>query len=160
MKSHEERVRELMTEFSTAMLVTNSSQGFHGRPMAIVSVDSSCLSFFTAFDSPKVDEILKDPSVLVILQEDRSLCISVNGTALLSRDKARIAGKWKESFKTWFPDGVDDPTLTLIDVYPSRIEYWDNSGLNKVKYLIEAAKAYVSGEKPKVPEEVHGVLKT
>jgi hypothetical protein len=44
---------------------------------------------------------------------------------------------------------------------PDAGEYWDNSGTSGVKYLIEAGKAYLSGEKPDVATDskIHGKVK-
>jgi len=161
MQDQELKVKELMQSFTTAMLVTHSRDGLQGRPMQIATVDNSCVSFFTAFESSKVNEILADPTVLVTMQKDSSLSLSVSGTALISRERSRMAAKWSDRYKVWFPQGLNDPQLTLIDVFPSRIEYWDASGSNKVKYLIEAVKAYVTGEQPVIVEgEQHGVVLT
>lgn len=161
MKNQELKVKELLQSFSTGILVTHSREGLQGRPMQIAAVDNTCISFFTAFESSKVNEILADPTVLVTLQKDSSLSLSVTGTALISRDRARMAAKWNENYKVWFPEGLNDPQLTLIDVFPSRVEYWDATGANKVKYLIEAVKSYVTGEQPVIVEgEQHGVVRT
>lgn len=160
MESQELKVRELLESFKTAMLVTKTREGMIGRPMAIASADNTCISFFSAFETEKVDEILLDPSVLVTMQKENSLSISVSGTALLSRDKSRLAAKWQEAYKVWFPGGVNDPQLTLIDVFPTRIEYWDTTGMNKVKYVMEAVRAYITGDKPVIEEgEQHGVVR-
>lgn len=161
MQEPELKVKELMQSFTTAMLVTQSREGMFGRPMQIATVDNSCVSFFTAFESAKVNEILADPTVLVTMQKDSSLSLSINGTAQISRDRSRLAAKWNERYKVWFPQGLNDPQLTLIDVFPSRVEYWDASGSNKVKYLIESVKAYITGEQPEITEgEQHGVVRT
>ncbi len=42
---------------------------------------------------------------------------------------------------------------------PEEGEFWDNEGFNKIKYLFESAKAYVTGQTPEVAEgEQHGVV--
>ena len=35
--------------------------------------------------------------------------------------------------------------MVLLKIKPSRGKYWDNNGTNRVRYLYEAAKAYVQG---------------
>ena len=41
---------------------------------------------------------------------------------------------------------IQPPLLCLIRVDPTVGEYWDNSGSRGVKFVIDAAKAYLSGE--------------
>lgn len=48
--------------------------------------------------------------------------------------------------KLWFPEGPDDPRLTLIVVDPDYAEFWDNGGLDKLEFLWEAGKAILKGE--------------
>jgi general stress protein 26 len=154
-------VRELMRKFSTAMLITHGTDGeLHARPMVIADVTEDCaLWFVTGEASAKVHEIAFDTRANVVCQKDHSAYLSAAGTASLERDRRRIAELWHESFRVWFPEGKDDPNLVLIFFRPYRAEFWDNTGLNKIAYLWDAARAYVSGKPPHVREgEAHGVV--
>jgi general stress protein 26 len=156
-----EKLVELQKQFSTAMLITHlHGERFHARPMAVADVsDNGRISFFTSIDSPKVDEVLAESDVLVICQKDSSLCLSIEGSAVVTQNSAQMAKAWKETFTIWYPNGLKDPQLALITVVPNRAEYWDNTGLNRIKYLYEAARAYMSGDTPHVEEgEQHGVV--
>ena len=75
-------------------------------------------------------------------------------------DRAKIAELWDESWKIWFPAGKDDPTLTLLRIRGETGEYWDNSGFNGIKYLLEAGKAYLTGTRPDVDGDpkIHGKI--
>ena len=44
--------------------------------------------------------------------------------------------------------GKDDPKLCLVVVTPRQAEYWDQSGLKGVKYLLGLVKAYAKGTTP------------
>lgn len=150
----------LLKNLRTAMLVTHHGEnGFHARPMAIAGVEADgFLWFFTATDTLKVHEIEDDLNVHLTAQDGDSTFIALSGHARLVADRAKIAELWSEPFRVWFPGGKDDPTIELIGVRPTVGEFWDNSGLNRAKYLWEAAKAYVSGTTPTVEEgEQHGV---
>jgi general stress protein 26 len=154
-----EKVRELLKDFKTAMLVTQATgRPGRARPMAIARVDEDCsVWFFTARATEKVGEIRSDNHVLVTCQDERSRYLSLSGKAELIGDRGKARELWRESYKTWFPAGLDDPELLLIRVQPSDAEYWDNQGVNGIRYLFEAAKAYISGVRPKVPEgQQHG----
>ena len=160
-KDDHSKLVELVKEFSTAMLVTHEADGkLRARPMAIAQVESGGkLWFLSAEDTAKVHEIIEDTRVHLTLQKDRSIYLSINGHATLVHDRGKIAEVWQESFKVWFPEGKDDPKLVLIAVEPEDAEYWDNHGWKKVKYLFQAAKAYVTKTTPETQEDEHGMLR-
>jgi general stress protein 26 len=153
------KVRELLEDFDTAMLVTNSSeQPHHARPMAIAHIDENChVWFFSSRTSPKVNEIEHDERVLIVCQNEHARYLTITGRAQLIQDEDKTREYWKESFKPWFPGGVEDPELMLIHVHPEHAEYWDTQGAKRVKYLIKAATAYAKGTRPNIEEgEEHG----
>ena len=150
---------DLIKDFSTAMLVTHGANGgMHGRPMRVAQLEPDADAYFaTSIDSPKVAEIEADPKVLVLFQSTTQFA-SLEGKATIVRDRALIEKLWMKEWSIWFPGGKDDPSLVLVKVDTSAGEYWDNSGLSGVKYLIEAGKAYLSGERPDVERDpqIHG----
>jgi general stress protein 26 len=148
----------LLKRFDTAMLVTRHRDLLETRPMQIAQVeDDGRVWFLTDDRSRKADEIAADADVLVVCQQERSSYVAVQGIARLHADKDKVRELWKEPYRAWFPEGTADPHLTLIAVEPRVAEYWDNAGVQKLKYLFEAARAYASGDRPKVQEgEQHG----
>ena len=73
------------------------------------------------------------------------------------QDVARIRRLWKEPYRIWFPEGPDDQNLALVAIEPEVAEFWDSSGTNKLRYMFEATRAYVTGDLPRVQEgEQHG----
>lgn len=153
-KSDRERLYDVLEEFDTAMLVTRAADGeLRARPMAIADKEENGdVWFVTQIDSPKVDEIQADPRVNVSLQADNRW-LSITGTAAVVRDRAKIEELWKPDWKVWFPDGKDDPELSLIQVRATEGEYWDFAGGNQLTFLFEAAKAYLQGEEMEDSEE-------
>jgi general stress protein 26 len=157
-----EHFLKLLKQFSTAMLVTHAGAGeLRARPMAIADVEAGGrVWFITSVDTAKVHEIESDTGVHLVCLKEHSAYLSISGRASLSRDRARIERVWQEPFKVWFPKGKDDPEIALIAVTPEEVEFWDNQGLNRVGYLFESAKAYVTGSKPQVKEgEEHAFVK-
>ena len=65
---------------------------------------------------------------------------------------------WKEAWQVWFPKGKTDPSITLLKFTATEGEYWDNAGMQGLKYVYSAAKAYVSGEKPEMSKEQHATI--
>jgi general stress protein 26 len=146
-------------KFQTAMLVTHTEDGnLRARPMAVADVEEHCTVWFLSLhESGKVHELEVNSHVAVTCQKGNDTYLSLTGHATLSRDRSKIDSLWKEPYKVWFPQGKDDPDLVLIGVEPVEGEYWDQGGINKLKYLFEAAKAYASGTRPHIQEgEQHG----
>ncbi len=153
----EKKFHDVVEGFDSAMLVSRSLEGeLRSRPMIIAKIEDNCtLWFITNLYSGKVDEYLEDPHVNVAMQ-GKTQYISLSGHATIERNREKINEFWNETWKTWFPGGKDDPELALICVQPDHGQYWDNSGTSGLKYLYEAGKAYFSGEKPEIDEDIHG----
>jgi general stress protein 26 len=141
----EQKFLELLRGFDFAMLVSHAGQSqLHARPMAIASSDADgTLWFLTGADTAKAFEAAKNSDILAVMQGS-SKYLSVAGTAELSHDREKIRSLWKESFRPWF-DGKDDPNILLLALKPRDAEYWDNAGLQGVKFALRFAKAYVTG---------------
>lgn len=154
-----EKVHDLLQSFHTAMLITHAAEdGMHARPMEIAQAGPDChVWFYTDGNSPKIHEIRHDQEVLLTFQKDHQKYLTLTGIAQLVTDRTMIEALWQEPYRVWFPEGVKDPNLTLVHIIPRHAEYWDNSGTQGVRYLWEATKAYLQGNKPEIPEgEIHG----
>ncbi|HEU4617494.1 MAG TPA: pyridoxamine 5'-phosphate oxidase family protein [Gammaproteobacteria bacterium] len=140
---------ELLKDFDTAMLVTHADDGeSHARPMAVAQLRPAAEAYFvTAIDSPKVGEIESNPRVTLTFQSSKQFA-TVTGCMSVERDRALLDRLWKEPWKVWFPKGKSDPSLVLLKLDPEHGEYWDNTGIQGVKYAFEAAKAYAAGTTP------------
>lgn len=154
-----DKFRDLLDEFRVAMLVTRTPDGsLRSRPMALAQADADgTLWFATDRHSGKVDEVESDRHVAVTMQSGTKF-VSLSGTATTVDDRAKLAQLWKPEWQVWFPGGKDDPNVVLFKVHGTAGEYWDNSGTSGLKYLIEAGKALLSGERPSVGNDpkVHG----
>jgi general stress protein 26 len=155
-----DRIFELLREFETVMLVTVGREGrIESRPMQVVDIDERTgnVWFFTGGESRKVHEITDNAHVAVVCQDDGRAYLALSGLGMIVHEPPRVRELWREPFRTWFPEGPDDPHLRLLVVEPRMAEYWDTRGTNKLEYMFEAARAYVSGERPRVEEgDQHG----
>ena len=138
------KMSELIKEAQTCFFCTNVKTGeFDARPMNVLQVDEQGnLWFLSASDSHKNQELLGDSAVRLFFQgSPHSEFLHLEGTATVSRDKAKIKELWNFVLKTWFTEGIDDPRITVIKVAPSHGYYWDNKHGNAVagiKMLIGA----------------------
>ncbi len=151
-----QHLHELLESFDTGMLITRHGEQNHARPMAIACVDeTNCIWFATSIDSPKAEEIRADTRVSVTLQTSRKF-VALSGTARLVSDRAKIEELWKETWKVWFPKGKTDPAIALIRVDVDDAEFWDNAGAKGVRYVFEAMKGLISGQRPDLMAGQHG----
>ncbi|QEG43086.1 pyridoxamine 5'-phosphate oxidase family protein [Roseimaritima ulvae] len=144
----QQKLIDLIQEFDNAMLVTKTDEGaLHARPMAIAeATEEGELWFITDRNSGKIADLIHDRDVAVTMQSARKF-VSLSGECRVVKDQQKIESLWKEAWKIWFPDGSTDTSIVLLKVQPARGEYWDNSGMAGMKYLIEAGKAYLQGER-------------
>lgn len=154
-QAEKEKFIEILKKFDTGVLITHGEQTpFHARPMAIADVDDNGdVWFVTGQDSPKVHEILDDSRVEVVCQSGFSSCATLSGHATVTQDRAKIHELWKPSYKAWFPNGKDDPNIALVHVRGESAEYWDNSGINSLKYLYQNLKAVLTHSTPEVNDD-------
>lgn len=154
-KIKENNLYDVVKDFDEAMLVTHSARGIHARPMAIAQLDESMVAYLlTDMNSIKIEEIRANPHALLTFQSARKFA-TVSGELTINDDRTLIETLWKEIWKVWFPIGKSDPNIALLKFTPSEGEFWDNAGIQGLKYVYAAAKAYIAGERPKPDAEQH-----
>ena len=129
------KMADLIKEAETCFFCTSLKSGeVDARPMSVLQVDEQGnLWFMSASDSHKNAELQTDSSVRLFFQgSPHSEFLHLEGTATVSRDKAKIHELWKFVLKTWFTEGEDDPRITVIKVTPTHGYYWDNKHGNAV----------------------------
>jgi general stress protein 26 len=138
---------KIVNDANSAFMVTHHNGRMHGRPMqnAKVGDDATVIYFATQRRSGKVEEIERDSQVyLGYTNPTGSEWASVNGTARVVDNRAKIKELWSPVWKNWF-EGPDDPNLVLIEVTPDTGEYWDNG--SKALQLVKFAITAVTGKR-------------
>lgn len=158
MDAHQKLI-DLVKDFDTAMLITHGAyKDLEARPMAIAKVeDDGQIWFVTDRNSGKVNQLKADAHVVVALQASNKF-VSVSGQATVVDDRKKLDELWSEAWKVWFSKGRSSPSIVLLRVDPSHGQYWDNSGLQGVKYLIKAGKAYLQGERPETDQAINATV--
>ncbi|MCJ8209683.1 pyridoxamine 5'-phosphate oxidase family protein [Mucilaginibacter sp. RS28] len=143
-----EKLRGMIDKIKTAMLTTYSAtEGFHSRPMGTLLLDAEgALWFFTNEYSTKVAEISLDNKVSVTYSDVANhVYISLTGTASLVDDRTKMQELWTPYVEVFFPQGINDPALTLMKIDTESAEYWDSSA-SKIVVLFKMLKAAVLGK--------------
>lgn len=156
MKSHSIHGQDPVAHFEKlikgikfAMLTTMTDDGtMRSRPMATQTkdFDHEHLWFYTKRSSPKSYEISSNREVhLSYASPEDNRFVSVTGSAEIVEDRRKMEELWSPVHKAWFPDGLDDPELTLLKVKVQRAEYWDAPGSRMIQ-LFGALKAAATGK--------------
>jgi general stress protein 26 len=143
-----QKLNELIKDIRIAMLTTIDDDGsLRSRPMATQQEPSDgTLWFFTGASSHKVLEVQHDQRVNISYADSgHNRYVSVSGTARLNRDNAKMTELWNPAFKAWFPGGLDDPDIALLQVQVDQAEYWDSPS-STVVHLVGFVKAVATGE--------------
>ena len=150
-----DKVRELVEDIRIAMMTTVDEQdNLVSRPMAALEMDEAgSVWFFTKRTSPKVDQIENHEQRvnLSFASVSDANYVSISGRATELYDKTKIDELWNPQAKAWFPDGKDDPDLTLLKVHIDMAEYWDSNDSTMVRFFQQAVAA-VTGNPPQMGE--------
>lgn len=147
-----EKVRKMVEKIRFAMMTTVDHEGhLVSRPMAALQMDADgSLWFFTHRTAPKVDQIETNEHRVNVSFADVSDAdyVSIAGTAEEVNDRVKIDELWNPQAKAWFPEGKDDPNLTLLKVHTDLAEYWDSNNSTMARFVQQAA-AVITGNPPK-----------
>lgn len=159
MKNNDNSLYDLLKNFDIAMLVTHRSKEMHARPMVIARLDKVMdVYLLTDAESVKVHEIGKNPDALLTFQSAKQF-VSVKGEVVVTQDRALLETMWKETWKVWFPGGKADSNIAILKFTAHEGEFWDNAGIQGLKYAYGAAKAYIAGERPHPDSAQHDKIK-
>ncbi len=151
-----DKVWDLIKDAHSAVLVTVGPDGvLQSRPMGCLQkAFDGVLWFLTFRHSEKIAEIATDEHVLVSYADPAKYeYVSVTGRARTVDDPAKIKELWTEGLRVWFPDGPDNPELTLIVVEVDEATYWTNAA-SLATYAWKYVRAAVTGEGAKGEEIV------
>lgn len=146
-----ETLGSMIKDIKFTMMTTVAEDGsLYSRPMATqklyVDEFTGRLWFFSKKNSPKNHSIENDQHVnLAYAEPDKQRYVSVSGRATISEDKAKMKELWNPFLKAWFPEGIDDPEISLIAVDVESAEIWDSPS-SKVVQLVGFVKAAVTGK--------------
>jgi len=122
------RLADLIGDSEIGMLTTEDSDGtLRSRPLMTLEMDSQGrLRFFTELSTRKVGEMDQHRKVnLSYADVEHQSFVSISGRVRLLRDPDKARELWTQRLKPWFPSGLDDPDLGLLEVTVEQAEYWD-----------------------------------
>ena len=148
-----QQLRELIKGIKFAMFTTRhpTNGHLHSRPMTTQNKqldEDDRLWFFMSRKSDSVEDLASEANVNVSYADTGAdSYVSVSGTATVSEDKAKARALWNKMTEAWFPGGVDDPDVALVEVRITHAHFWDVKA-NKLTQLYKMAKAAATGKPP------------
>lgn len=142
-------IASIVKDVKFAMLTTISDEGhLHARPMTTQQKEyDGDLWFIGAKDTEGTQNMKARPQVNVSFSNPgQGSYLSVNGTAELVDDRAKLDELWSDMYKIYFPEGKEDPNIQLIKINANGAEFWESDG--KARTLFQMAKGLIKGEQP------------
>ena len=148
-----EKLWDLIRHIKFAMFTTRHANGhLHSRPMTTQNGkgdEGDRLWFFMSRRSDPVCDLETDPTVNISYADPGAdSYVSVSGAARVVEDRAKKQALWSKMTEAWFPAGVDDPDLALVEVAITHAHYWDVKE-NKMTQLWKMARASITGNPPR-----------
>lgn len=149
-----ETLWRLIKDTKFAMFTHRHGDGqLHAHPLTTQnrSLDEQNLLYFFVSRATELGQrVQSDGNVgLTYANPDKDTWVSVTGRARVNEDKALKERLFNPLVKAWFPGGLDDPNLELLEVKILHAEYWDIHE-NKMTQLLKMATAAVTGNPPKM----------
>ena len=148
------KLGELIKDVRICMMVTAAADGsMDARPMATQKTEfDGTVWFLTRHESAKVEEMQSDSHVTLVYSDPKGEnYVTLKGRATMSRDRAKIHDMWNPMYRAWFPEGEDDPQITVVRVDVTEAQYWDASS-SKIVLGVRYLAAAVTGGKVNVGE--------
>jgi general stress protein 26 len=152
-----DRLAGLVERIKVGMLTTIAQDGsLRSRPLQTLLMDAQArLWFFVEAESPKTAEMAahEHQVCLSYADPDKMNYVSISGTGRVVHDRERMRELWSPFAKAWFPRGVDDPALALLEVRLDKAELWDSPGSATMR-MTGLVKALATGDKSGLGENI------
>jgi len=143
---------KLIKDIRFGMLTHRHADGsLQGHPLTTQNTpedEATTLYFFISAKSEMASRLKEDGQVNVSYADpgaDRY--VSIAGNARISADQDLKERLWSALARAWFPGGVNDPDLAVVEVQIHHAEYWNVTD-SKVTQLFKMTKAALTGDVP------------
>jgi len=147
----EDKLWKSIEHHNTGMLGLTGDD-HHYQPMtAFVEREDGRLWFFTKNDTDLAKSIGATTAASSFIYQSKDVHACIDGRITLDHDRERIERYWNVHVAAWYPEGKDDPTLTLLRMDVTEAAVWVSEG-GLLKYAFEVAKANATKTTPDVGE--------
>ena len=155
-KDIEAKLWSAITDTRTGMLGLTGAEADHFQPMtAYVEADARTIWFYTRRDNDLLRRAAGGGRAMFnLVGKDHHVFACLAGEITEQHDRERIDRYWNPVVAAWFPEGKDDPELTLIRFDVDDAQVWI-SQKGPVRFAYEIAKANMTKSEPDVGDSTH-----
>lgn len=125
--------------------------GYHSQPMtAFREAETGTIWFFTRDDTDLARDAAAPGQTAMFSYgaKDQKVWACIHGAlSVHGRDREVIERHWNPVLAAWYPEGKDDPRLTLLRFDADDGRIWVSDG-GLMKFAFEIAKANLTGKTP------------
>jgi len=137
--SNNQEVMDILNKIDICLMSSyKEDRQIHTRPMAVVRKKDSqepCLYFYIKNSSQVEKEIKGKKDVYLSYMDSNShLYVSFKGQGEIKHDENLKRELWSPKLKNWFPEGLDDPDLGLVEVQLLKAYIWDSTTGREIKF--------------------------
>ena len=139
------QIAALLKEIDICLFATRGEGGeLHARPMSNnrqVEWDGDSF-FFAPSDGRLVAELAREPAAVTAYRaEEGYTFVSVSGSAQIETDGTLKKKLWLDDLDQWFPNGPEDPNVSLIRLRAEHVDWWGEQGDGSADLKEVAARA-------------------
>lgn len=125
-------IARMLKNIDICVFATRGDDGqLHARPMSNnrqVEWDGDSW-FFAPSGGRLIAELRSDPGAVTVYRvEDGFGFISVSGRATIETDPELKKRFWLDDLDRWFPNGPEDPNVSLIRLTAEHVDWWGERG--------------------------------
>lgn len=126
--------------------------GYHAQPMTAFRDEETGTIWFFTLDSTDLARDAAIPGQQAMFtygSKDQEVWACIHGGLSVSRDREKIDRYWNPVVAAWYPDGKDDPRLTLLRFDADDGQVWVSKA-GPIRFGLEIAKANLTKTRPDV----------
>lgn len=147
----EKRLWSEIDKLHTGMLGIVDGEPQHFQPMtAFADREAGRIWFFTRTDTDMAQDVATARQAMFIMQsKDQEMQACISGQLVQQLDRAKLEEFWNPHVSAWYPEGKDDPRLTMLCLQADEARIW-LSEVGPIRYMFEVAKANTMGKEPDI----------
>jgi general stress protein 26 len=152
----EERLWKTLEDTRVGMLGISGGPSKHMQPMTgFRDGEEKSVWFFTRRDTDLARDVAAGhEAMFCLISKDRELYACLGGQLSPDHDQAKIDKHWNPMVAAWYPEGKDDPALTLLRLDVADAQIW-LSEKGPIRLAYEVAKANLTKTTPDAGDQVH-----
>lgn len=147
----QDRLWKEIQKHQVGMLGVVGSEPHHFQPMtAFAEPEDNRIWFFTYRDTDLAETAGSGGAqAMFVFQHEREIYACVGGALRVENDRERMDRYWNAHVAAWYPEGKDDPRLTMLCFDARDAEVWLTE-TGPIRYVWEVAKANATSSTPDV----------